>query len=66
VRRGQARPLRAYIHEIERLYRGTVIDAKLREVHGKILYELRLLSDNGHIFTVAVDAATGRPMRAGL
>ena len=55
-------PLSAFISKIERQYNGRLIDASLHERRGKLVYELKLLSDSGgRIFVVPVDAATGRP-----
>jgi len=62
VRDGRALPLGAFIARIERQYGGRLIDARLRERRGKLVYELKLISDRGgRVFTVSVDAKTGRP-----
>ena len=61
VRDGRALPLSAFIRSIERQYRGRLIDASLRERRGQLVYELKMMSDTGgRIFTVSVDAKTGR------
>jgi hypothetical protein len=62
VRDGRALPLGAFIAKIERQYGGRLIDARLRERRGRLVYELKLMSDEGgRVFTVSVDAKTGRP-----
>jgi hypothetical protein len=62
VRDGRALPLGAFIARIERQYGGRLIDARLRERRGRLVYELKLMSDKGgRVFTVSVDAKTGRP-----
>jgi hypothetical protein len=61
VRHGRALPLSAFIASIERQYGGRLIDASLRERRGELVYELKMISDTGgRIFTVSVDAKTGR------
>ncbi len=62
MRDGRALPLGAFIARIERQYGGRLIDARLRERRGRLVYELKLISDKGgRVFTVSVDAKTGRP-----
>jgi uncharacterized membrane protein YkoI len=60
VREGRALPLSAFIAKIELQYNGRLIDANLHERQGRLVYELKLLSDTGgRIFVISVDAATG-------
>ena len=61
VEEGRALPLSAVLPRIERKFGGRVIDAALREVGKRLLYDLKMLSPGGRVFTVSVDAATGRP-----
>jgi hypothetical protein len=61
VEEGRALPLSAFLPRIERKFGGRVIDAALREVGKRLLYDLKMLSPGGRVFTVSVDAATGRP-----
>jgi hypothetical protein len=61
VEQGRALPLATFVAKIERQYRGHVIDAALNERRGRLVYELKMLSDGGRVFVVDVDAATGRP-----
>jgi hypothetical protein len=63
VKHGEALPLRTLLPEIERRYRGDVIDAVLRKKGRKLVYTLKVLSPEGRVFVVAVDAATGRQER---
>jgi hypothetical protein len=63
VRQGEALPLRTLLPEIERRYRGDVIDAVLRKKGRKLVYTLKVLSPEGRVFVVAVDAATGQQER---
>ena len=43
----------------ERRYRARVIRAETRESNGRRIHQLRLLSDDGRVWTVRIDAATG-------
>jgi hypothetical protein len=63
VEQGDALPLRTLLPEIERRYGGDVIDAVLRKKGRRLVYTLKVLSPEGRVFVVAVDAATGRQER---
>jgi hypothetical protein len=63
VEQGEALPLRTLLPEIERRYRGDVIDAVLHKKGRKLVYTLKVLSPEGRVFVVAIDAATGRQVR---
>lgn len=59
VRSGAARPLAELLPGIEERYRGQVIDAALRQSKGALVYDLKLISEAGHIFRVSINAMTG-------
>lgn len=61
---GQIRPLSELLAEVERRFRGRVIEAELELDDGQWLYELKILPPNGRLFTVELDAATGALMRS--
>ena len=44
---------------VERRYQARVVRAESDERNGRRVYVLRLLSDDGRVWTVRVDAATG-------
>lgn len=60
---GQIRPLTDILAEVERRYRGRVIEADLERDDGQWLYELKILPSNGRVFIVELDAATGQFLR---
>lgn len=61
---GQIRPLSELLSEVERRYRGRVIEAELELDDGQWLYEIKILPPNGRLFTVELDAATGALIRS--
>ncbi len=44
----------------ERQYRARVVRTEVTDEDGRTVYVLKLLSENGRVFTVRIDAATGR------
>lgn len=61
---GQIRPLSDLLAEVERRFRGRVIEADLERDDAQWLYELKILPPNGRIFIVELDAATGALVRS--
>jgi uncharacterized membrane protein YkoI len=61
---GQIRPLSELLAVVERRYRGRVIEADLERDDGQWLYEFKILPQNGRVFTVEIDAATGDFLRS--
>jgi len=61
---GQIRPLSELLSEVERRFRGRVIEAELELDDGQWLYEIKILPPNGQLFTVDLDAATGALIRS--
>lgn len=47
------------IEEAQRRYKARVVRAEVSEANGRRVYVLRLLSDEGRVWTVRVDAETG-------
>lgn len=50
------------IAEVERRYRARVVRVESAVVNGRRVYVLRLLSEDGRVWRVRVDADTGREM----
>jgi uncharacterized membrane protein YkoI len=44
----------------ERQYRARVVRTDVQDEDGRRVYVLKLLSENGRVMTVRIDAATGR------
>lgn len=61
---GQIRPLSELLAEVERRYRGRVIEAELERDDGQWLYEFKILPPNGRVFSVELDATTGALLRS--
>ena len=61
---GQIRPLSDLLAEVERRFRGRVIEAELERDDTQWLYELKILPPNGRVFIVELDAATGALVRS--
>jgi uncharacterized membrane protein YkoI len=61
---GQIRPLSDLLAEVERRFRGRVIEADLERDDTQWLYELKILPPNGRIFIVELDASTGALIRS--
>ena len=47
------------VAQAEKRYNAKVVKAETKQEGGKTVYELRLLSDDGRVWTIRVDAATG-------
>ena len=48
------------VRMVERRFRARVVRAETLKNHGQTVYVLRLLDQSGRVFTVRVDAASGR------
>jgi uncharacterized membrane protein YkoI len=61
---GQIRPLSELLAEVERRFRGRVIEAELQLDDSQWIYDIKILPPNGRLFTVELDAATGALIRS--
>jgi uncharacterized membrane protein YkoI len=61
---GQIRPLSELLTEVERRFRGRVIEAELDRDDGQWYYKIKILPPNGQIFSIELDAATGELLRS--
>ncbi|WP_424810788.1 PepSY domain-containing protein [Roseococcus sp. YIM B11640] len=61
---GQIRPLSELLSEVERRFRGRVIEAELEFDDGQWLYEIKILPPNGRVFNIELDAASGTLIRS--
>jgi hypothetical protein len=48
------------VSRAEQQYRARVVRTDVQDEDGRKVYVLKLLSENGRVFTVRIDAATGR------
>ena len=48
------------VSRAERQYKARVVRTEVQDEDGRKVYVLKLLSEDGRVFTVRIDAATGR------
>lgn len=59
VEEGQILPLREILARAEAAYPGQLIEAELEDKHGKLIYEIKLLTKDGQLMKLIYDAASG-------
>jgi uncharacterized membrane protein YkoI len=62
VARGDILPLADILPRIEREFAGRAIDTEIETDDGRWVYELEILTADGRLFEVDVDAATGETL----
>ena len=60
VRRGEIRPLEDVLARVQKRYPGRVLDVDLDRSRPKWVYRLRVLTREGNVLRIAVDARTAR------
>lgn len=60
VQRGEIRPLEEVTAQVQKRYPGRLLDAQLRQARGRWIYHLKMLTRNGRVLRVAVDARTAQ------
>ncbi len=63
VQAGQARPLQDILPQLRRGYPGRVLDAELDQAGGRWVYRIKLLTDDGKVLELIVDARSGEVLR---
>lgn len=58
LKAGQVMPLRAVLERLEREYPGQVLDIEIEEEHGRLIYEVKLLQNDGRLIKLELDAKT--------
>ena len=58
-RAAQSISLDRVISQVEKRYKARVVRADKTQRDGRVVYELRLLSEEGRVWTVRIDAETG-------
>jgi uncharacterized membrane protein YkoI len=48
------------VQQAEKRYKARAVKAEERQENGRRVYHIRLLSEDGRVFDITVDAATGR------
>jgi hypothetical protein len=60
VQRGEIRPLEEVTARVQQRYPGRLLDAQLRQARGRWIYHLKMLTRDGRVLRVAVDARTAQ------
>jgi uncharacterized membrane protein YkoI len=64
VQSGQVLPLRTVLDKAMAQFPGDLIEAELEEKHGRIVYEIKLISPEGNVIKLHYDASDGRLLSA--
>jgi len=59
LRRGEILPLGKVLETVARTHPGSVLEVELDREHGRWIYEVKILEDDGALRDVEVDARTG-------
>ena len=60
VSQGKILPLETILKINKPLIEGTLLDLEVESEHGKIIYELEFLRQNGDVVELIIDAKTGK------
>ncbi len=63
VKDGQVMPLRAVLERLEREHPGQVLDVELEDEDGQLVYEVKLLQNDGRLVKLELDARTATVLR---
>ena len=59
---GRILPLAELLARVGAEHRGEVLEVELEDVHGRLVYEIKLLRPGGRLAELLYDAATGEPV----
>lgn len=59
LERGEVLPLATVLAKVQQDYRGQPLKIEFEHEHGRFIYEIRLLQDDGRIVKLKVDAVDG-------
>ncbi len=63
VRSGEALPLRTILDKAAAEFPGELIEAELEDEHGRLIYEIKLISPDGNVLKVYYDARDGSVLK---
>ncbi|MPM71253.1 hypothetical protein SDC9_118216 [bioreactor metagenome] len=63
LQEGKVLPLRTVLEQVEREYKGQVLEVELERDGGSFIYEIKLLLPDGRLMKLEVDGATGKVVR---
>lgn len=58
VQRGEMKPLAAVLEVVAKAVPGPVIEVEVERKHGRLVYELKIITERGRVREVYVDAST--------
>lgn len=64
VQRGEILPLETILKQHQ--LHGRLLDLEVEHEHGRLIYELELLRDDGHVVEIEVDARNGRILKESI
>jgi uncharacterized membrane protein YkoI len=63
VRSGEALPLRTILDKAAAEFPGELIEAELEDEHGRLIYEIKLITPDGNVLKVYYDARDGSVLK---
>jgi uncharacterized membrane protein YkoI len=63
--RGEVLPLARVIGQLQQQRPGRVLEVELEQKHGRWVYEIELLSEDGAVWEYKLDAASGELLKQG-
>ncbi len=61
---GKILPLEAILKQVRQTYPGKILELELERENGRIVYEIEILSEEGLVTEIYVDAITGQLLSA--
>lgn len=61
---GEVLPLQSLLDTVREQYPGTVIEVELEREHGRVIYEIEILDDDGRVREIRIDARSGELLSA--
>jgi uncharacterized membrane protein YkoI len=65
LREGRVLPLEEIMARANAEFPGEVLDVDFEEEHGRVIYEIKKITDEGRIVKLKYDAATGALLKTG-
>ncbi|WP_446444962.1 PepSY domain-containing protein [Shewanella sp. 1180_01] len=59
VKEGKVLPFDTIMQRYESRLKGRLLDLEVEQKHGRIIYELEILRDDGIVYEIKIDAKTG-------
>ncbi|MGL4936564.1 PepSY domain-containing protein [Shewanella sp.] len=59
VKEGNVLPFDTIMQRYESRLQGRLLDLEVEQKHGRIIYELEILRDDGIVYEIKIDAKTG-------